>query len=337
MRTILDYLKENECKMDTPNEVDALILGQLSYLNFENLIKNKRTYLLSKYKNNSDELCTDTLFPNKNKELLEAILTSPRFNNLKIAYLESTLNKDVQFCAMTFICNNHYFIVFRGTDLSVAGWIEDLNMSINEAIPSYNMAIKYISNIIEKNQKNVYVIGHSKGGSIAVYGSIMLDKKYQDKLAGVYNFDGPGFKENLFKNEKYFNIRDKIYKYIPQNDVVGVLLNNSEKYQIIKSSSVGIMQHNSYSWILDENDKFITLSKTNVTSRFFQSITNTIINRITDEEKEELIIAIAKSFENANIHSLLEFRRHFFKAIKSLLLPKNLSLIENMQSSKIIT
>ena len=71
MRTILDYLKENECKMDTPNEVDALILGQLSYLNFENLIKNKRTHLLSKYKNNSDELCTDTLFPNKNKELLE--------------------------------------------------------------------------------------------------------------------------------------------------------------------------------------------------------------------------------------------------------------------------
>lgn len=202
------------------NEVDSLILSQLSYLNLDilsaTLEENKKA--VSLIKQLSDEtihqLCLNTLDRKKNKKLLYALKKSSRYEGLYINAYQSqfSMDKVEQFYAITFIFKEFIYIAYRGTDLSLLGWHENFNMAIMDVIPSQRDASKYLEAISQKMDGPIYLGGHSKGGNLAVYAALYSCSDIRNRIVKIFDHDGPGFTTNVFTTYTYQELEDRIEK-----------------------------------------------------------------------------------------------------------------------------
>lgn len=173
MKNIIDYIKEygNLTLEEYPfNNVDSLILSQISYIKFENssIDIESEIHLLSDFENEIDTLCMDTRVPELNEELFLQFIHSLRYEAITISHLQTNFDKDneKQFCAMTFHLPNQIdYIAFRGTDASFVGWKEDFNLCFQENIPSQISALNYVNNY--KTNHKLILGGHSKGANLA--------------------------------------------------------------------------------------------------------------------------------------------------------------------------
>lgn len=172
MKNIIDYIKEygNLTLEEYPfNNVDSLILSQISYIKFENssIDIESEVHLLSDFENEIDTLCIDTRVPELNEELFLQCIHSLRYEAITISHLQTNFDKDneKQFCAMTFhLPNQTDYIAFRGTDASFVGWKEDFNLCFQENIPSQISALNYVNNY--KTKHKLILGGHSKGANL---------------------------------------------------------------------------------------------------------------------------------------------------------------------------
>ena len=103
-------------------------------------------------------------------------------------------------------------------------------------------------------EKKIRIGGHSKGGNVAIYSAITASKEVQDRIIKVYNYDGPGFNKDIINKYGNDKIISKIETYIPQDSVVGRLLNHKEKMTITLSIEKGILQHDIFSWQVLKDD-----------------------------------------------------------------------------------
>ena len=218
MKNIIDYIKEygNLTLEEYPfNNVDSLILSQISYIKFENssIDIESEIHLLSDFENEIDTLCIDTRVPELNEELFLQFIHSLRYEAITISHLQINFDKDneKQFCAMTFHLPNQIdYIAFRGTDASFVGWKEDFNLCFQENIPSQISALNYVNNY--KTNHKLILGGHSKGANLALYAGIHT----HNPIYCIYNHDGPGFL-TPYQTDK------KVFKTIPQSSVIRTL------------------------------------------------------------------------------------------------------------------
>ena len=175
MKNIIDYIKEygNLTLEEYPfNNVDSLILSQISYIKFENsnIDIESEIHLLNDFENEIDTLCMDTRVPELNEELFLQMIHSLRYEAITISDFQFNFDKDneKQFCAMTLhLPNQTDYIAFRGTDASFVGWKEDFNLCFQENIPSQISALNYVNNY--KTNHKLILGGHSKGANLALY------------------------------------------------------------------------------------------------------------------------------------------------------------------------
>ena len=254
MANILDYiiwrgdLSFNNSKL---NELDELIFARMSYLPFKEIdFKDNETLREISYKFisiNKEKF----LWPGDDK-LISMLGESRRFQNLKVSdYIEITdTHAEKQYASITIhLSDKEKYISFRGTDSTLVGWKEDFNMSFLYDIPSQLEALKYLNNIGTKYPNSELIVGgHSKGGNVAVYSSIYADDTIQNRIKKVINAEGPGFSENVINDERYARIKDRIKTFIPQESIIGRILEHEEDYIVVKSNQKGIMQHDIYSW-----------------------------------------------------------------------------------------
>ncbi len=297
--------------------LDLLILSQLSYLNFEKVVEQEATFtdLLLKM----EELTIGNYSPKRNERLFTQVAQSKRFEGAKVCEVMTKLDQDSQFCAMCFQIQEHYFVIFRGTDMSVAGWKENFNMAIVDRIDAQQYALDYVLNCQAIEGKRFYMGGHSKGGNIALFAATKMTKELQEKMIGIYDFDGPGFKDpNFFTMPEYLEIASRVYRYVPQDDIVGVLLHHSAYVQVVKCQYFGAFQHDLFHWIV-ENDHFELESKTTYMSSVFESSICEWIESLDMDKKIELVEMIADIFQRAGITDLNQFKKHVIKSTLSLM------------------
>lgn len=173
MKNIIDYIKEygNLTFEEYPfNNVDSLILSQISYIKFENssIDIEYEIHLLNDFENEINDLCTNTRVPELNEELFLQMIHSLRYEAITISDFQFNFDKDneKQFCAMTLhLPNQTDYIAFRGTDASFVGWKEDFNLCFQENIPSQISALNYVNNY--KTNHKLILGGHSKGANLA--------------------------------------------------------------------------------------------------------------------------------------------------------------------------
>lgn len=275
MQHIFDYIianAEKTIKEEPFGEVDFLALSQLSYLKLGKLVpgmkklqKGIRIKELGTHPG-SFSLIQNNWFGEENWKLLKLLSESKRYGDIWANWYVDYSNRrrNIQFQAVTFYWEaDSICVCFRGTDESVTGWREDFNLAYYPCIPSQEMARAYLYKVAKYYSGDIYLAGHSKGGNLAVYAATEMGENIQKRIRRIYNFDGPG---GGIKEEKIKPIQDKVNKYVPQQSVVGILLETKENYRIIKSEGIGIVQHNPYHWWIQENS-LVACEKCSLTNR----------------------------------------------------------------------
>lgn len=264
-------------------EADIVIGTIVSYADFLNVSKTKKydleNNLISFEKFNIkkylDKLAKNYFNNEEAKRLLEVLFTSKRYHLTKIGYFSSELSEDnsTQFFALTAITKNYACIFFRGTDNSLIGWKEDLDMMFKDKIPSQKLAKKYLYRIAELTNKPIIIAGHSKGGNLAFYSYLSASKKIKDRVFRVYNFDGPGINNDNLVIE---NNDTKLIKIVPSNDIVGMMMEKGDNYQIIKSYKKNIAAHDLFTWAFSTKSRYTMLKKNPPLSKYSVTFKNTI-------------------------------------------------------------
>lgn len=147
------------------NEVDSLVLSQLSYLCFDSFIESIPKFDITfkglAEKENRKELFKNIRTPKQNHRLLDAVAESERFGNIGIGIYVNEIEKEIekQFSAVTFkLSSEKYYIAFRGTDKSLIGWKEDFNMSYLKNVPAQDSALCYFKSAAEELD-GVFILG----------------------------------------------------------------------------------------------------------------------------------------------------------------------------------
>ncbi len=254
MANLLDYLNwrgDLTLAQAPVCEVDALVFSALSYLPFSGLVgkepiaigKAARALLarhdLQQAVSNEGDL-----------RLLKQLGDCPRFAGLPLAdYAEQTdMQVQKQFCALTVLLPDGIYVVFRGTDGTLVGWKEDLNLSFSERIPAQLDALAYLQYAAERHSGSIRLCGHSKGGNLAIYAAAFCTEDVQQRIVSVHSHDGPGFSERIAAEESFLNILPRVHTFAPQTSVIGRLLHHCEDYTVVLSNATGLKQHNLFSW-----------------------------------------------------------------------------------------
>ncbi len=262
MANILDYLDwrgDIPVELDGFNEVDNLILAKLSFIDFSGIVPppgaegNVRLGDASaEYFARNGDAADDmgVLVPDEVPELLRRMAASARFRDARLSAYEEVLDeeREEQFAALCIeLSDGTTYCAFRGTDDTLVGWKEDLNLGFLEAIPSQTQSLDYLIHIA-KRYGALRIGGHSKGGNLAVYSAAHAPAEVQERILAVYNNDGPGFKDDLTGTEGYRRIAARIRTYKPQSSVVGQLLEHTQDVTVVHSTGVSIGQHNGFTW-----------------------------------------------------------------------------------------
>lgn len=315
MNNIFDYVKwrgDLSFKIEPFNEVDNLIMSQLSYFPLSLVGKNKISI-----KNIYDKLCSldNKEFLDKNDtNLLKLLSQSNRYKDMIVTNYVREVDKDIekQFVAVSIIFNKDIYVSFGGTDLSIIGFKEDLNMSYLDNVPSQIAALEYLNKVNPKY--HIIVGGHSKGGNEAVYASAKANKKIQNKIVAVYNNDGPGFLNDLDVSK----IRNKIHSYMPITAIVGRLLNEKNDYKIVNSNSKNISQHSMYSWGVDVNH-LAYVPKVDDFSEKTYHIINDWLSKIDMKDRKKFLDSIYSVMLSTNVYKVSELSDNTIIALKNII------------------
>lgn len=323
MSNIIDYIKwRGDLSFDQApiNEIDNIILARFSYLPFKYIELNNMETIES-ISNKMKDFDIERFLWDDDKEFIKLLGQVDRYKNLKTTNYIEIFDKaaEKQFAAITILLpNKTSYISFRGTDSSLVGWKEDLNMSFMENVPSQKEAVNYLNNIARKNKDKLIIGGHSKGGNLAVYSAIFCEDKIKNRIEKVINADGPGFDKSIIQTENYRKILNKIETYIPQSSIVGRLLEHEEEYQVVKSIQKGVMQHDIYSWQV-EPLMLVRIPTLTNNSEMFNGIVRDWVKNTTPEQRKNFINLIYDIITTTDAKSLGDFSKNTAKKIGIIL------------------
>lgn len=306
MSNILDYLDwRGDIRMvDAPfNEVDNLLLSELSYVAFDGILPGietdtwmtvKKAAEIFFSRHDKEEIYEDRSLMAKAPLVLEKMAKTERFQEMRLSCYVNQIDEEEekQFSALLAECqDNTYFVAFRGTDDTLVGWKEDFNMSYISVVPSQLEAVSYLEQVAKKVKGRLRLGGHSKGGNLAVYAAVQCKEEIKEQIIEIYNNDGPGFSKEMLLSEAYEKVRERICTIVPQTSVVGMLLEHEEEYLVTKSSQSGIMQHDPLSWEV-LGPKFVYLDEVKKNSRILDKTLKNWINEMTSEQREAFVMAL---------------------------------------------
>ena len=322
------------------NEIDALILSELVYIHFENIVPGvgEEGCISIREANAKYEKSTvREMFYYKEKEnLFDVLAFCPRFADMMLCNYVSTLDEkeQEQFAAVHVnVTPNFTFVAFRGTDSTVVGWREDLNMSFMMPVPAQKSAVEYIEQTAKGLFKKYSFGGHSKGGNLAVYSGVFCNPKLQKKIVKIYNFDGPGFNRKMVNDEAYKRVEDRIHTFVPEQSIVGLLMEHEEDYKVVESTEFAILQHEGFSWVIDR-DEFVLVDTVDKFSKNFSLTLKAWLAEMNPSERKEVVDAFFDVFVNAGINDFMEIADMDVK--KAGLLVKEVAKVPQKQRDKVM-
>ena len=300
-------------------DVDAVVLSRLSYLPLDGLVPPEgapvgalmRQLLASK---------PPLLLPEDGR-FIPALAASQRFCEMRIKdYVNQIdLETQTQFAAITVaLGDGRHFVAFRGTDGTLVGWKEDFNMAFTCPAPAQRLAAHYAASAMLRFPGEFLLGGHSKGGNLAVYAAAFCPAALQQRIAAVYNNDGPGFDAEVIALPGYQRICARVQTFVPQSSIVGMLLEHEEAYTIIHSTGDGFGQHNLYTWEV-LRDRFVTLETVTNGSRFLDRTLKQWLAGLEPEQRERTIDTVYHMLCETNAETLHELKENRFSRALALL------------------
>lgn len=317
LHNIINYIYEygSYSFKDMPfNEVDSLVLSCVTYFPVENFYQQGDYFK----KKTLQELCVDYLawinidyvnekFPEwmtKSICLAMAILNTERFSTIKVVAFEEHKSDDErsQYGSFAMVLDDSTLaITFRGTDDSMIGWKENLDMIYLPVIRGQNSAVDFLQKVLDEYpRKKFRTMGHSKGGNLALYSCIFLREDQRERCIEIYSHDGPGVNQDVEIFQGFENIKDKCKLTMVKDDLVAILFHNVPPYKIVKASYDGpaVYAHDPYSWIV-EGDRFISMPDITPESKYISKCINEWVDGNYASTKERKLFVDAFFFMEA--------------------------------------
>ena len=345
MSDILDYVawRGDLSFIQSPlNEVDALILSQLSYLNMGGIVPESftsggitlsdcydRFFSAPDFESRSN---VGMLINKKTFDLFKSCASSVRFGSLMLSGFVEKIDyeREEQFCAVMFGFGSGRkdgwnFIAYRGTDDTIVGWKEDFNLGYMDTVPAQKDAVEYLESAAMSCKRILIIGGHSKGGNLALYAGSHVSESVKKRLLWIFNNDGPGFSTEFFTSPEYKSVADKERSFVPRLSVVGMLFSRSDRVTAVENSEKNIiMQHDPFTWSV-LGCRFVTCRETGRESRMVDRAVNEWFSEMSREERElfvETVFAVLKDTDaktNTELSSnLLENAARIIKAASRL-------------------
>ena len=146
--------------------LDSLILTQLVYMPFEGFLDRGESHTVREcWAFLRDYVEPEKLdrFQQKRYRLTEVCAGLPRYQDWQVHDYVNHIDREqnIQFCAACYDLDDGAVCVsFRGTDLNIAGWVEDMNMSFM-VVPAQEEAARYVADIAARTEGPLELTGHS--------------------------------------------------------------------------------------------------------------------------------------------------------------------------------
>ena len=248
------------------------------------------------------------LIPGRVKENMLALAASPRFRDMVIRDYLSLFDteRQTQFAAMTFVYKKEFaYVGFRGTDTSITGWRENFNMCYTAPVPAQEQAARYLEAVAPHLPRRLFVGGHSKGANLALYAALNASAAVQDRIERVYTHDGPGFKAGAFSPDDWRKLDGRIHRTVPQDSVIGMLMESHTPPLVVHSTERGLLQHSPFSCEVDGDD-FVYLDNLTENARFTDALLTEWLARYSDEEAAAIVDALFKAVEASGAQNATE-------------------------------
>ena len=329
MGNIMDYISwrgDLSFEQAQFNEVDNLILACFSYVNLDGIsavTKQKGIGLKKLTKefmklHTMKELEADKSFIRLAPFMMMEMAKSVRFGKCVVRnYVNDIVTEaEQQFAAMEIVLEDGTsYVSFRGTDDTIIGWKEDFNLSTG-VVPAQKRAIEYLQKISEHTDGMLRVGGHSKGGNLAIYGSVMC-KSAHEKILEIYSNDGPGFSREFQELPEMKEMMPKIIRIIPEYSIIGTLLEHEKEPVIVASSSKGLLQHDGFSWEV-QGPALVRRDSLNKTALRFIEILHKWIDGMDTEQKRLLIEDLFATLQASGYENLSEVQSGGLKSLAAM-------------------
>lgn len=329
MGNIMDYISwrgDLSFEQSQFNEVDNLILACFSYVNLDGIsavTKQKGIGLKKLTKefmklHTMKELEADKSFIRLAPFMMMEMAKSVRFGKCVVRnYVNDIVTEaEQQFAAMEIVLEDGTsYVSFRGTDDTIIGWKEDFNLSTG-VVPAQKRAIEYLQKISEHTDGMLRVGGHSKGGNLAIYGSVMC-KSAHEKILEIYSNDGPGFSREFQELPETKEMMPKIIRLIPEYSIIGTLLEHEKEPVIVASSSKGLLQHDAFSWEV-QGPALVRRDSLNKTALRFIEILHKWIDGMDMEQKRLLIEDLFATLQASGYENLSEVQSGGLKSLAAM-------------------
>ena len=299
MGNLITYVQQYEAQTfqeKLVTDIDILVLTEIAYLPFDEIVsssfeekavislnqlgKEFETIKEKEHKNNPFMITKERI------QLLDVVSKSQRYKDIKVFGFMNDIDDELtkQFAAVCYQWEEESrWIIFRGTDESLTGWKEDFMMTYSDLIPAQIDAIEYLRKQAELFSGRLNISGHSKGGNLSLYASAMQEEDIQHRIQQVYCWDAPGVHRSILGTEGYQRVVSKAKRYIPQDSIVGLMLESQVPYHIIESQGSGISQHSALMWNI-EDDHFVELTELTKNSQLTDQTFKQWTEVVSDED-----------------------------------------------------
>ena len=330
MPNILDYLTwrgDVPFSVSPPNEVDNYIHCKIGTLDFTGIVPENELYVPLPQ-------AVEAYFAAGGAEKLGA-LSSPyiapmvkrlpetvRFREVMLTGFRQVYDekKTEQFSALTLrLPGGQHYVTFRGTDDTIVGWKEDLNMGFLEEIPSQKQSVAYVARMARQYpDKTIRIGGHSKGGNLAVYSAVKSDGAIQERIVAVHNNDGPGFAWDISETAGHKRIASRIHTVLPQTSVVGMLMEHEKHYQVVHSTYDGLYQHDGFSWQV-LGTQFVHLDDVSREGKLVDEALSAWADSLNTQQREALADALYSVFTASGAKTLSDLNEEKLKSAAAML------------------
>lgn len=305
---------------------DALALSLLPYIRLESVVPNEVTAEPVRLASAAGQfflhpVSGDSASAQNNLRFLAELQKSARFAPLRLFGAQKLVSEadGIQFAAISILLPGQaMFVAFEGTDSTLVGWKEDLQMSYDCPVPAQLRAVEYLRAVAAAYPlRRIYVGGHSKGGNLAMYAAVYSGAAYRHRIKAVFNNDGPGFCDDTLSSPEYAELRARIQTYLPESSIVGVLLEHDTNYKIVKSDAAGLMQHDAFSWQIEGAD-FIYAAERTAFGKRTEAIIDRFLTDLSADRKRQFVETLFSILEQANLRSFADLGGNKLKLMRDL-------------------
>ena len=302
MGKILDYVRwRGDLTLDREpfNSLDAGLFAAFAYLPFDSSVKGHTLEAATK------RLIQKKTLIHSDKLEAELVNLSDRYKNMHFLDWSHLSQKKppVQFTAMTIELDSETILVaYRGTDGSMVGLNEDVDMSYQPEIFGQSVAADYLDKMAQAYpDKKIYTVGHSKGGNFAAYALYAASPSLQDRVIKAYSFDGPGFMKEMYNQIEFQRVIPKMMTYVPEGSIFFFFFDHPERVIVVKSRMKHLMkQHNPLHWEVARNS-FVMAPGLSNASRIIRSTFISWNTKIPREKREAFWLAFFTALESQKI------------------------------------